>query len=206
MATRRSEQWVQAELDAQAAGAASSTKGGRPAGSLFARTLNTRAVDLLSRREYSRAELGRKLAQPTLLQREKQLKGGEPFTPPSLDEIEAVLDKMASLGYLDDARFAASLVHRKSQRMGTAKVMMTLAPHKLPSEDTAQIAAQLKNTELERCHATWSQRFSLAEPSNEQPFEEAQKHRAKQGRFLISRGFNSDAVRRVLSGWVPEPE
>ena len=266
MATRRSEQWVQsAQTLADAPKSAN------------ARSLLTRAVYLLSRREYSRAELGRKLAQPSMRQRAEQFKsrsqknskethenrlhdnfmrdnsphnavitqpsdaaalGLAPpldeltdelatgFTPPTEAELDTVLEQLTRMGYLDDARFVRSLVHRKSARMGTARVMMDLAPHKIDAAHSAEIATQLKQTELERCYQTWAQRFAnralspldvdttgqdatvddsmLADQKID--FTAQQKAQAKQGRYLISRGFNSDAVRRVLKGWKPESE
>ena len=230
MATRRSEQWVTA-ADAPAENATEISP-------KAARTLLTRAVNLLSRRDYSRAELGKKLLLPTLYQQKQRLKleflsknqqnntattghisdeinlltsnESKAFVPPTSAEIDTVLDTLSKLGYLDDTRFAASLVRRKSIRAGTARVMQTLSQHALPSDQLAVIASDLKSTELERCYITWAQRYAHKINDDEsldckpQDYNTQQLAKAKQMRYLVGRGFSGDAVRRVLNGWKPD--
>ena len=54
-------------------------------------------------------------------------------------------------------------------------------------------AAQLTGTELQRARAVWRQRFG------DQPADTPQE-RARQMRFLATRGFAADVVRRVVRG------
>ena len=202
MATRRSEQWVNSSHDT--GGLAEQKRSGF---GKTPRSLTTRAVELLSRRDYSRAELGKKLSQPTMLQLGKQIKDGLAFVPPSADEIESVLDKMSGMGYLNNVRFTASLVQKQAKRHGSARVLMALAPHALDSGEIEKIASELKITELARCYHIWAQRYagshSDATQDEATSFADQQKYRAKQMRFLMGRGFNSDAIRKVMGGWRP---
>ncbi|MBA5828025.1 RecX family transcriptional regulator, partial [Escherichia coli] len=65
------------------------------------RSLKGRALGYLSRREYSRTELARKLA---------------PYVGED-ESVEPVLDALEQEGWLSDARFAESLVHRRASRV-----------------------------------------------------------------------------------------
>jgi regulatory protein len=189
-----------------------------------ARTLKTRAVYYLSKREYSRSELAKKLATPTFLaQKNALLHHTELPEPPTLDEINAVLDDLQRQGFLNDARFASSVVKRQAVKHGAARVLASLSQHKLDSAVTAQLAAELKDTELDRCYTVWAKKFDrsgidnnnndnnnddaddLSEALSYQlSHQDKQAAIAKQGRFLMQRGFSPDAVRKVLNGWRPE--
>ena len=81
-----------------------------------------RAIGLLSRREHSRQELGRKLA----------ARGVEP------GDALAVVDKLAAAGWQDDKRFADSLVRaRAAAGYGPLYVRAELGTHGIPAEAAA---------------------------------------------------------------------
>ena len=168
-------------------------------------TLQSLAVRHLSRREYSRSELARKLAQPTAAAlRAARL---EPDAPkpvrPSAEEINAVLDQLQAQNLQSDARFALSLVHRKAGKLGTSRLMQELSQHKLDASVASELASQLAGSELTRCFEAWAQRFSHKDLSHLDPLA-LRAAQDKQMRFLMARGFASDAVRKVLRGWQPE--
>ena len=73
-------------------------------------SLKARALGYLSRREHSRAELRRKLAQHA----------------ESAEEVDALLDWLERENWLSNARFAESVVHRRAGRYGTARLMQEL--------------------------------------------------------------------------------
>lgn len=165
-----------------------------------------RAVYYLSKREHSRAELAKKLSQPTYKARQKAFAHQTDLPPaPSAQDIDAVLDDLQRQGFLNDTRFAHSLVHKNSSKHGAARVLSSLSPHKLDSATTQQLSQQLKETELMRCYDVWSKRFDTVDIS-QMDFTQRQAAQGKQGRFLLQRGFNSAAVRKVLDGWQPERE
>lgn len=140
------------------------------------KSLRARAIDALSRREYSRSELAGKLF-PHAQNREA---------------LEALLDALERENLLSDARFAESLTHRREDRFGTRRVLLELERHGLSADLLARQRSVLEATELERCRAAWEKKFGTL-PAD---FEE----RARQTRFLEARGFDHESIRRVLSG------
>jgi regulatory protein len=168
------------------------------------RTLKTRAVYYLSKREHSRAELAKKLAQPTYRARQAAFVHRTALpAAPSAEMIEAVLDDLQRQGFLNDTRFAHGLARKQASKHGAARVMAALGSHQLDANTTQQLAAQLKDSELSRCYTVWARKF---DPIDRDALDYAQAQAAlgKQSRFLLQRGFSGDAVKKVLNGWLPE--
>ncbi|MEI7784993.1 MAG: recombination regulator RecX [Betaproteobacteria bacterium] len=138
-------------------------------------SLKGRALRLLAGREHSRAELERKLA--------------EHAQDP--DELTRILDDLQAKGFINEARVVESVVHRRSERLGSARIAHELRGKGLAPEVVAQAVGQLQASELERARALWSRKFGQA-PSEA-------KEQARQMRFLLSRGFNAEVVRKVLA-------
>jgi regulatory protein len=145
-------------------------------GLAFQPSLKGRALRLLSQREHSRKELERKLAQ------HEQVPG----------ELAKALDELQARDFINDDRAMESVVHRRSGKLGAARVKQELAAKGLSGEAVAQAMAALKETELPRAQEVWRKKFGQA-PSNE-------AERAKQVRFLITRGFAAEVVRKVVKG------
>lgn len=149
---------------------------GRPRGE--AADAYQRALGLLVRREHSRRDLARKLAQ----------RGVEPA------EAEAAVERLAGQGYQDDSRFAASFARdRASSGYGPVRIREELAGHGL-GEDAIQLA-------LEACEADWpasarrqvERRWTaavLADPDR----------RRKAVEFLLRRGFDQDSAWAAVRG------
>ena len=140
------------------------------------RSLKGRALGYLSRREYSRAELSRKLM---------------PFLEEG-DSLEALLDLLESEGWLSDSRFAESLVHRRSSRLGSNRIVGELKRHAVGQTLIEEASAQLRETELVRAQAVWRKKYGQ--------FPETQAERARQARFLASRGFSGATIGKILKG------
>jgi len=141
-----------------------------------ARSLKGRALGYLSRREYSRAELARKL---------------KPYVEET-DSLDAVLDSLEAENWLSDSRFAESLIHRRASRLGTSRILGELKQHALNPALVEEATAQLRDTELARAQAVWRKKFG------ELPQTPAE--RAKQARFLASRGFSGATIGKILKG------
>lgn len=137
-------------------------------------SLKMRAVGYLSRREHARAELARKLV---------------PYAEDAA-EIESVLDALEKEGWLSTERFAQSLVHRRASRQGAARIVQELRQHGVDDNQVAELRDQLRATEYDRALEVWKKRFS-ARPDDRAAY-------AKQARFLASRGFAHDVIRRIL--------
>ena len=145
----------------------------RPA---FEPSLKGRALRLLSQREHSRQELERKLA--------------EHETEPG--QLAQALDELQAKGFISEARVIESVVHRRASKLGTARVRQELAAKGLSGEAVDEALAQLRATELERAREVWMRKFG--EPATDP------KEKARQIRFLVSRGFATEVVRRVVQG------
>ncbi|KWI36843.1 recombinase RecX [Burkholderia ubonensis] len=155
--------------------AAAEAEGARkPSSSKPARSLKGRALGYLSRREYSRAELARKLA---------------PYAGED-ESVEPVLDALEQEGWLSDARFAESLVHRRASRVGAARIVNELKRHAVGDTLVEEVGAQLRETEWARAQAVWRKKFGA--------LPQTPAERAKQARFLAARGFSSATIVKLL--------
>ncbi len=134
--------------------------------------LRSRAIRLLARREHTRAELAGKLASH-----------GTP------EEIETVLANLERSGLLSDARAAAAYVRGHAARFGAARLRQTLRTKGVASELIEEQVAELPD-EIGRAREIWARKFGTA-PADAREW-------AKQARFLQSRGFASDVIRRLL--------
>ncbi|KVU98811.1 recombinase RecX [Burkholderia ubonensis] len=156
-------------------GAATEAEGARkPSSSKPARSLKGRALGYLSRREYSRAELARKLT---------------PYAGED-ESVEPVLDALEHEGWLSDARFAESLVHRRASRVGAARIVNELKRHAVGDTLVEEVGAQLRETEWARAQAVWRKKFGA--------LPQTPAERAKQARFLAARGFSSATIVKLL--------
>ncbi len=171
-------------------------------------SLKARAIGLLAQREHSRAELRRKLLRIDQQQRARQ--AGAPTSEAEAGEagaaspddtepdddlqarstaVDALLDSLAADGYLDETRFIESRLHVRAGRFGTQRIQQELARHGLKLDAGQQTT--LRETELERAREVWHKRFG-AEPPRDATAQ------ARQARFLLTRGFAPDLVRRLL--------
>lgn len=139
-------------------------------------SLKGRALRLLSGREYSRLELERKLA---AFEEE----------PGSL---AAALDDLQAKGFISEQRVLESVVNRRSSKLGVTRIKQELQAKGLNAQAVADAVAGLRDTELDRAREVWRKKFG-------QPPDDATQ-RAKQMRFLASRGFGGDTIARVVSG------
>jgi len=163
-------------------------------------SLKARALRLLSLREYSRKGLAAKLLESEarwakLAKNESENNlGSDLDIPPksSTLDIEVILDDFAARGWLSDERFAEALVRRRSERYGTRKIQDELERAGVDSSTSAQLLKTLKETEHQRAYELWSRKFGVA--------AQDQKERARQYRFLASKGFSSEVVSKVIGG------
>lgn len=139
-------------------------------------SLKGRALRLLAGREHSRAELQRKLSAHE--------------TEPG--ELAKALDELESKGFINEQRVLESVVHRRSARLGAARVRQELQAKGLNPQAVAEAVAGLQDSEEARAREVWRKKFG-APPGDA-------VERGKQMRFLLTRGFSAEVVRRVLRG------
>ena len=159
-------------------------------------SLKARALRLLSMREYSRKGLAAKLEEGVA--RISKLNSAEDGAELSTQEIplkiqiEAVLDDFEARGWLSDERFAEALVRRRSERFGARKIQDELAQAGVDGLKTVELLRNLKETEYQRAHELWLRKFGVLATE--------QKERARQYRYLASKGLSSAVVSRVVAG------
>ncbi len=139
-------------------------------------SIKGRALRLLSAREHSRAVLERKLA-------EFEEEPGN---------LAQALDELQAKGFINEARVVESVLHRRSAKLGTQRIRQELQSKGLAPDAVLQAVEQLRTTEVDRAREVWRKKFGA-------PPEDAAE-RAKQMRFLASRGFGGDAIRKVVAG------
>jgi regulatory protein len=142
----------------------------------FTISLKGRALRLLSGREYSRAELIKKLT---------------PFETTE-GELAKALDELQAKDFINEQRVVDSVLHRRSSKLGAARIKQELQSKGLDAGAVLDAVDLLKSTEVERAREVWRKKFGSA-PENA-------SERGKQMRFLMSRGFGSEAIRKVISG------
>jgi len=140
----------------------------------MAMSLHERALRCLAQREHSRVELARKLAGLS-----------------SENEVDAELDRLVELGLLSDTRFADAYVRAKAARFGASRLRFELARRGVGAEQIVDaIAENCGDSELDRARDIARRKF--AEPPADA------REWARQARFLQSRGFSTDIIRKVL--------
>ena len=139
-------------------------------------SLTGRALRLLSAREHSRAELVRKLTQYE----------EEPGA------LVKVLDILEAKDFINEGRVVESVVHRRSGKLGVSRIKQELQAKGLQPDAVAEAVQLLRVSEVERAREVWRKKFGTP------PVDAAE--RAKQMRFLASRGFGGDTIRKVVSG------
>jgi regulatory protein len=135
-----------------------------------------RALGLLARRERTRAELESRLS---------------PYAE-SPSELARVLDELVAKGLLSDERFVEAQARTLGRKFGAARVRQRLQRSGANPALVKRALRDIAPDELARARSIWAKRFGG-------PPKDA-LDRAKQQRFLHSRGFSFDIIRRVVAG------
>jgi len=134
--------------------------------------LKARALRHLARREHSRAELSRKLS---------------PHAE-SPEALEQLLDALTARKQLSDERYAEARAHQLARKYGAARIRADLKSRGIAPDIAARISG---DGELERARAILARKYRDAARTREEI--------ARRMRFLQSRGFSHDAIRKLLS-------
>lgn len=145
-------------------------------------SLRARALQCLARREYSRAELRAKLLPHAQVEEDSERS--------EVVDLDALLDDLTVRGWLSDVRAASQLVHAKRSRFGTQRIAHELRQRGISDELIDAELPALKESELDSAHQVWQRRFGVV--------PQDAKEKAKQMRFLQSRGFSIDVILKVL--------
>jgi len=142
-----------------------------------AESLRSRALKLLARREHTRAELARKLA--------------DYAEDPA--GLESVLDDFERRGWLSERRVVEQMVHARRSRYGARRIERDLVAKGVSEDAVAAALSELKGGELEAAREVWRRKFGGRLPRT--PTE-----RAKQARFLQRHVFEMEVILKVIKG------
>ena len=134
------------------------------------------AVDLLSRRDYSRHELWRKLSPKAT----------------SADDLEQVLDELAESKWQSDERFASMFVRSRASR--------GVGPMRLKQELKEKgVDGQTVSSAFEESEENWHEKaLEVAQRKARSIGIDSPDFKAKLWRFLSYRGFSSDQISSAI--------
>jgi regulatory protein len=136
-------------------------------------------MNYLARREHSRAELACKLAPHA-----------------GADEIDVLLDALEQEHLLSNTRYAEMLAHARAGKHGSLRLKADLREKGVPESDMSVALEGARMQDMEAARAVWQKKFGSL-PGD---VVSSAAERARQYRFLASRGFPSEVIRRVIGG------
>jgi len=137
-------------------------------------SLRVQALKFLARREYTRVELKARLESEDT----------------DAGELEALLDEFSRRGWISETRVVEQVTHARRARYGSRRIRQELETKGVPDELISEAMQDLKETDLAAARGVWQRKFGRA-PQNA-------NERARQVRFLQSRGFPLDLAMRVV--------
>ena len=155
------------------------------------KSLRQRALDYLAKREYSYTELAQKLSKYVKETGEDSDADFCEEAGKDTDEITAILDDFKTRGWLSDKRFTEMLVHARKTKFGSARVANELREKGVADELISSAVAEIKLNELDNARNVWQKKYKAS--------AETREEWAKQARFLQSRGFGFDVIKKVLN-------
>ena len=146
--------------------------------------LKKRALYYLGKRDYSRVELGRKI-----------LNYSESLEISKVD-LELILDELEEKNWLSDDRFSEQFVLSKKRKFGARKIAHELKLRGVDESIISRVLRDIKDDEFLLAKKIWEKKF------NQIPITIDEK--AKQIRFMQSRGIEVAIIHQILSGKSPE--
>ena len=146
--------------------------------------LKKRALYYLGKREYSRHELLQKIT---------------PFAE-SLEitkqQADHILSELEQKDWLSDKRYVDQFVFSKKKKFGLKKMGYELKMRGVDEIIIHDALNKIKSEEYDLAKNIWEKKF--------RNLPEGQGEKAKQIRFLQSRGIDSTLIHQILSGKLPE--
>ena len=104
-----------------------------------------------------------------------------------------MLDDLAARGLLSEERYVEARLHARSARFGNARLASELRQQGV-SPALVDAALNACDDEVTRAQDVWRRKFGDKAAASD-PTE-----RSRQMRFLLSRGFSGETIRRVMRG------
>jgi regulatory protein len=179
----------------------------KPTSESGSQSLRGKALDLLSRRDYSRRELSRKLSRHATDAAVNSLSDDDDLIVPEYaeaeedaalerdQECELLLDELEERGWLSDQRFASVFVNSRARRgIGPQRLLQELRQKGVSAEDARQA--------LDNCDTDWFESALQCalkkQAAGERSEKDPRQQKAVLVRFLMYRGFSSDHIQYAL--------
>jgi len=142
-------------------------------------SLRQRALDYLAKREYSVVELAQKLSS---VAKKYEL---------DTEEIPGILEDFKKRNWVSDTRFTEQILHARKSKFGVARIAYELREKGVSDELISEAVQDVKENELTNAKAVWRKKYDAPPGSREEW--------AKQARFLQSRGFGFEIIKKVIN-------
>ncbi|MDB4041856.1 recombination regulator RecX [Methylophilaceae bacterium] len=143
-------------------------------------SLKKRALYYLGKREYSKAELRKKvLAYAESLGIEK-------------DDIEHMLSELEKDSWLSDKRFTEQFIYSRKNKFGIKKIVYELKSKGVDDQIISHAIDSIRSEEFILAQGIWKKKFKDLPIDNDE--------KAKQTRFLQGRGIDPFIIQKILSG------
>lgn len=139
--------------------------------------LRNKALDFLSRRDYSYQELFNKL---------RQYSNDD-------QEIISILDEMVAKKFLNEERYIEAFIHAKAKKFGSLKIRYLLNSKVDNTELIDQLYEQIQVDELQIASEQLTKKYRQPPTGN--------LERAKCIRFLLSRGFSMEIAIQAVNNY-----
>ncbi len=149
--------------------------------------LRNKALAYLARREHSQQELQQKLRTYLPLLEDDV----EVDLEAHYQMVDEVLADFKQRGWLSEQRFTEQVVHARKQKFGSLRIAHELREKGIAEEVVESAMLELKADEFTNATNIWRKKYKAA-PQNRDEW-------AKQARFLQSRGFGFEVIKKVLN-------
>lgn len=151
--------------------------------------LREKALAMLARREHSELEIRRKLGAYATSEDDVTAFG---------NEIDNIITDFKKRGWLSQERFTEQVLHARKRKFGSVRIAHELRENGIEPHVVEEAIATLKSDELSNAKEIWRKKFKASPTSRDEW--------AKQARFLQSRGFSFDVIKKVLNDNIEEFE
>ncbi|MEH2922808.1 regulatory protein RecX [Samsonia erythrinae] len=148
------------------------------------------AMNVLSVRDHSEAEIRRKLA-AYVYKLDRTEDGADPRT--ATEDVEAAIAYCKEFGWLDDARFVRRYISSRSRKgYGAQRIRMELSQKGV---NQPLLGAALNESDIDWCALA----KSVAERKFGSPLSDDWKDKAKHQRYLLYRGFFHEEIQSIYT-------
>ncbi len=144
---------------------------------------------MLARREHSAVELKRKLLASVAEEEENESR---------LAEVDAVIEDFKKRGWLSEERFTEQLLHARKRKFGSLKIAHELRENGITEDLVMEALSEVKTDEFANALDICRKKYKTPPKGREEWI--------KQARFLQSRGFDFEVIKKVLNQDIEELE